>query len=651
MRTPLSLLLATFLFGAGSLQAQSTDLHCSKGKALYNAATAAKGTIADTGENRYDVTYVKLDIALTDTSSFIDGNATTQARTTAAMNEYVFELIGELNIDSAKINGQRCTFTRTGIVTKVNLTTPLPVNTVFEAQVFYHGTVPPGSLWAERGLMNRPSGGAGSRRYSYTHSEPYQAADWWPCKQALQDKIDSSDVWVTVDSGLKAASNGLLQQITTISPAKRRYEWKNRHVIDYYVLSATAGLYDEYSYYMHFDNSPDSMLVQNYIYPNTLTMRQPILDSVALMINYFSELFGRYPFWKEKYGHCDAPTGGAMENQTMSTMGAWNSTLVAHELFHQWFGDHVTCATWKDIWLNEGFATYGEYLYLQHFSTATAASRNMTGLHSSVMSSVVPPLTETVYAQDTVDLTLLFGNSTYKKGAAVVHMLRFIANNDSLFFHTLRDYQQHFGDKTASTEELKNFMAAAYGMNLDTFFLQWVYNTGWPVFTAEWNQAGNAVFVQLDQNSRGTWPVFHTPLEIKLSGSQGDTIVSTYVDAASQLHTFSWSKPVSSIVIDPNDWVIDRMSAPPGHNTSLGIADGASFRQLLYPNPVQDYLHIRSAGAGRITITDILGKALIETVATNNTQIAMHQFSPGIYLYRLQDKDGRILEQGKLVKQ
>src|SRR5690606_36725812 len=99
------------------------------------------------------------------------------------------------------------------------------------------------------------------------------------------------------------------------------------------------------------------MLFQNYVYPNEehFNFWKASIDSTVLMIDYFSELFGRYPFWKEKYGHCLVPLGGGMEHQTMTSQGNFNTSLTAHELGHQWFGDEVACGSWHDIWLNEGF--------------------------------------------------------------------------------------------------------------------------------------------------------------------------------------------------------------------------------------------------------------------------------------------------------
>ena len=143
-----------------------------------------------------------------------------------------------------------------------------------------------------------------------------------------------------------------------------RYEWKSRHPIDYYLISVSVAPYLEYLNYAH--PPRPTVPVVNYVYNQAaLGNFQSEIDRTPGFIENYSALCGLYPFADEKYGHSMAPLGGGMEHQTMTTQDGFNFTLTAHELFHQWFGDNVTCGSWEDIWLNEGFASYGEYLSLQ----------------------------------------------------------------------------------------------------------------------------------------------------------------------------------------------------------------------------------------------------------------------------------------------
>ncbi len=651
------LLLALLAMPAVSFAQPVLVNPCASNKLQRPPLASQRGTVADLREENYDVKYVKLDIKLDNQSTAISGNVLTHAATTTNITEYVFELTADLTIDSVKVAGALRPVTHPGNVGIIALAGAAPVGTLLTTQVYYHGTVPSGSAFFDRGLRNIFSTAA-LRKYTFTLGEPYTALDWWPCKQALQDKIDSSDVWITVPDTLKAGSNGLLQQVTAVSPNFSRYEWKSRSPIDYYLISASVGNYTDYSYYMHFNGSTDSMLMQNYIYPNTLAIRKPILDSTALMVNYFSDIFGRYPFWKEKYGHCQAPLSGGEEHQTMTTIGVWGNEVVPHELSHQWFGDHVTCGTWKDIWLNEGFASYAEYLYLQHFRGATVALGKIGEVHYNSMfeNGQQPVLTTTgaVYVDDTTDEGRIFSSRlSYNKGSSIIHTLRFEANDDVLFFNTLKAYQTQFANGTATTEEFKALVAQQYGRNMDTFFNQWIYSSGWPVYHATWNQKNGIVLIQLAQQATGNYTAhkYSTPLEIKFTGPQGDTTIRVYTNDAATAFSFATGKTFTGVVIDPNDWLLDTPGVITKDN-SLSITPVNPAEAPLYPNPVHNYLTVGHSLSGDLQIMDIYGKIMLsETFAPISVEhkVDMHNFAPGIYLYRIV-REGAVVSQGKLIK-
>lgn len=559
---------------------------CSKERVKH--PTAHKGTTLSPLEDQYDVQYVWINISLDNTNTNVAGNTTTQAMVTnpGGMSQYAVELNSNMTIDSARLNGNTVVPIRTGDLVTFNIGSTLAVNTLFRAQIYYHGTASNGGTgFFAGGIVQRslPSG----TNITYTMSDDYFAKDWWPAKQSLLDKIDSTDIWITVPAGTRAGSNGKLQQITPVG-AQNRYEWKTRYPIDYYLISVAVAPYVDHTKMMYFSNSSDSMPVVHYAYDTAtfFPLYRNALDSTGYMIDHFSTLFGRYPFWKEKYGHCTAPLSGGMEHQTMTTLGAYTTPLIAHELGHQWWGDCVTYSSWKDIWMSEGWASYCEQLYVEHFWSVAAAQTYRTSVFNRVMGQVGG----TVYVYDTSNVLRTFDSRlTYDKGAAVAHMLRYVAPNDSTYFAGLKTYQQLYQFKNVNTEDFKAVMEQAYGYDLDTFFNQWVYLEGYPTYTPKWNQAGNLVLVQLNQTTSKPTSVatFSTPLEIRLTSAQGDTVVKVYSNAAQQTFAFLWPKTMTGLQIDPSNHILNK-AAPATRDPSLAVGAIQGNNLRIYPNPARD---------------------------------------------------------------
>jgi aminopeptidase N len=593
----------------------------------------AKTTVAATQEDDYDVQYVKLDIAATNTCTAITGHVTTVVKVTAAtLSEYYFELSNQLTIDSATINGQIASVVNvSNFVSKIVLPITLAQNSIFTTDVFYHGAPTGGTNFFTNGLLHQTA----QVQVTHTVSAAYHSRDWWPCKQSLTDKIDSADIYITVPAGLTVASNGLLKSIVSLSGGFNQYQWSTRNPVDYYLLSFAIAPYSEYSYYMHFSNSTDSMLIQNFIYDSATVMQQhqDELDSVAHIINYFSDLFGRYPFDNEKFGICLSPLGGGMENQTMVTLGSLDITLIAHELSHQWWGDNVTCGSLHDMWMNEGWASYCEQLFVEHFWSPQQLLNYRTNVYSQAMTAPGG----SVYVDDTTNENRIYsGRLTYDKGAAVAHMLRYMINNDSLFFQVLRNYHQqhHFG--TATTEDLKDIAEQITNVDLDTFFHQWVYMQGYPTYGAKWYQSGSQVVVRVSQTTSvpSSVPVFKIPIEIQLRSPQGDTIIRVPNDHNIQYYTFNWTKPMNGLAIDPTNQILNKTGAIVKDSSILNIPSVAEKKIEIFPNPAKDFWSVRNLPApSDLVLTDINGrKVWSQHGVTDNAEIPATALPHGTYL-------------------
>ncbi|HEX8349382.1 MAG TPA: hypothetical protein VF598_05435, partial [Hymenobacter sp.] len=279
--------------------------------------TAQRGPATTVGHrqkmDRYDVSYYKLDLALENTTRAVSGVVWMQARAGQLLDSLAFELYPTLTIDSVVVNGRRSPGLHRvdGDVT-AKLAQAVPGRTLFNALIYYRGTAPNSNTGgvAVGNALNTGFRMPYNVNVTWSLSEPFGAYEWWPCKQVLTDKADSSDVWVTTTNPNKVGSNGVLQRVTPLPGNKSRYEWKSRHPIDYYLISVAVGPYLEYVNYAHPVGGPAIPIV-NYVYnQEALNTFKTEIDRTPGFIEYFSELVGLYPFADEKYGHSMAPLGG-----------------------------------------------------------------------------------------------------------------------------------------------------------------------------------------------------------------------------------------------------------------------------------------------------------------------------------------------------
>ena len=510
--------------------------------------------------NKYDVKYLKLDLNAETGSRDMSGTALTISSVIATLDTFITEFANSMIVDSILINGSLKSFTHSGDHIFVPLSTSLSIGSSISALIYYHGTT--NSL----GVYAGTSASTGLN-YVATQSESYQAREWFPCKQILTDKIDSTEIWVTTSALNKVGSNGLLQGVDAMPGGKVRYRWKTTYPMNYYMPSISVGNYMEYLNYAHpTAMAPDSILIQHYLVDNSTYFNsvKSNLDMTPVFIDKLSDLCGLYPFKNEKYGHSMASIGGGMEHQTMTTLSSFGSTLIGHELGHQWFGDNVTCARWNDIWLNEGFATYTEYLLVEKLPAlfpGNTPSTYMQNIHNSVLTSG----TGSVYIPDAsvYDENRIFsGRLSYNKGAAIIHNLRFEMQNDNTFFQTLKNYQQQFKDSVATGEDFKHVAEVTSGKNFTDFFNQWYYGEGHPTFNITYfkSTADTLLLLVNETTSAPTiTPFFKGLLELKITSLLGDTTVLINLTANNQVFKFVYNKVPSNIVVDPNNWVLNQV--------------------------------------------------------------------------------------------
>ncbi|MFA6261671.1 MAG: M1 family aminopeptidase [Bacteroidia bacterium] len=607
--------------------------HSSK-QIFGKTATVSQQALMDA----YDVVYHHLDVQVERDTTFIAGNVQTLARVTSnQLDTFGFELHRNLSVDSVELSGgQNLTVNRILDYAFVLLPSTLTKNQWIDVKIHYHGTPPKAASAAIGAGFSSKASPSWGNRATWSLSQPYSAYEWWPCKQALQDKIDSLRVSITTSNENKAGSQGLLQQVVNLPNNKVRYEWKSMYPISSYLVSVAVGQYAEYKTYAHLDG--DSILIQDYVYSNPLTLQaiQPVLDQTAPMIEAFSAKFGTYPFAAEKYGHSMAPFSGGMEHQTMTTIGVFNFGIVAHELGHQWWGDHVTCATWQDIWLNEGFASYCEYLAYEWLDSV-GAKPLMQQVHNRVKAGP----TGSIWFTDTTDVGRIFSSRlTYDKGNAFVHILRYEVNNDSLFFAFLKHFQQSFAYRNANTLQFKQSLEQFTGLDFTRVFAQWFYGEGFPVFEVIWKHENDTVYIKTTQTgSAEITPFFYTPVDYRIYYNNTFKQVRVIHDSVTRHYKIPVTGMVGSIQIDPDNWIINDATILQDNTTGLKTKQAATLQLQVFPNPSSGMLEIKSNGRnGMLFLSDIAGRELFHLPLAS--QLNIEDLEAGTYFLTLKTNEG-----------
>jgi len=602
----------------------------------------------------YDVKFYKIDIEADDSTIDLKGYTEIHAEISVdGLERFTLDLDETVQVDSVWMNGQTTTFHHVVNLLHVFSPAPLPSGSKCCVTVFY----------AVTGIKNDGFFSAVSNRkdvswnipVTWTLSEPFNARNWFPCKQHLPDKADSAYIFITVPENLKAGAPGILSAVTPMPDGKARYEWKTRYPTAYYLLSFSVADYQDYTIYAHPKGVDRPVPVQNFIYNRTgyLEKNKAIIDTTAILIDIFSELFLPYPFANEKYGHCVAPMGGGMEHQTMTTISDFNFLLVAHELAHQWFGNMVTCATFQDVWINEGFASYAEYLALERLASRRSALAWLRETHS--IASWSPNGSVFIPAQSADDSWRIFSMSlSYRKGALLVHHIRRIVNDDDKFFDILRGFLNKYAFSVATGMDFKRFLEEQTGIDFTSFFDQWYFGEGYPIFDLSWKKGDEDIEILVEHTgSASATPLFTVDLDVKLIKTDGDdSMLQLPIRTGRDLFWIKTNGEVTGIETDPEYYILKQLK-----NSAL-VRDFPTNDQY-----VQCNTHIKRRQNLAITfatpternckvkLTDVNGeKVFAETTVKRKkeTIIAMEQLPNTTYLLYVQN--GKELYVRKIVK-
>ncbi len=630
--------LLFFIFLITSTIAFSQDFRMSEQESLEaserKSADKLMKFVANPNTANYDVTYHKIEINVDPAVNSIAGNVTTTFTALENISSIIFDLANAMTVSAVSQNSINLTFSQPLFSNElvVNLPTALPQGASSTVKITYSG-VPVGS-----GFDSFETTTHNGTPIMWTLSEPFGARDWWPCKQSLNDKIAKTDFYITAPSQYVSVANGVEPAPPVVNGGLKTTHFQHNYpipayliafaVTNYAVINQTAG------------TTPNQFPIVNYVYPervNTTLTAQ--LNQTPLIMNLFENLFETYPFSAEKYGHAQFGWGGGMEHTTVSFMGDFSRSLIAHELAHQWFGDKITCGSWNDIWLNEGFATYCAALVIENLDGQTAFTNNKSGMINNITSQTGG----SVYLSDTdaenVD-RIFSGRLSYDKGAMVLNMLR-LKMGDANFFQGVKNYlaDANFAYKYAVTTDFKSKMEAVYGSSLTEFFNDWIYGQGYPTYTITGQNfaAGKVQFVVSQTRSDPSVSFFEMPLPIRIMGAFGQTqdlIINN--TANNQTIIADVNFPMSSFIFDPKKDIISK-----NNSTTLGVQNQELQALALFPNPSSSIVSLQLNSGIEIlkaTFINALGQNIIDTASTNSWNVS--ELSTGVYFLKIETNVG-----------
>ncbi|ACU07254.1 aminopeptidase M1 family protein [Flavobacteriaceae bacterium 3519-10] len=593
----------------------------------------------------YDLRYQRLELDLDPAQQFVSGTVTSHFVPNQNISSIYFDLSNALTVSEVKYHGANLPFTQLATKeVKIDFPANIAAATVDSLSIKYSGVPDTGGSAGDAFTISTQGGVPAL----YTLSEPYGAQEWFPTKQSLNDKIEKVDIKINTPSQYNVASNGKLLSENIIAGGRKLTFWQHNYPIPAYLIALGITNYTKLNDTV--GNPPFPFV--NYLYPSTTT-NSGIMSNIEwtkTVMNTFEQYFGPYPYRAEKYGHMQFGWGGGMEHATMSSMGAWSRGIIAHELAHQWFGDKVTCGAWNDIWLNEGFATFGEHLANEKLLMTNAQFMSYL---ASEMSYITGSAGGSVYVSDS-NLgntgAIFSGRLSYSKGGYVVRMIKWILGDDA-FYAALKDYHSRpdLAYSYARTEDLKNSLLQSTGKDFTEFFNDWVYGQGHPTYQIRWNQTPDQVvrFRVSQTRSHSSVSFFEMPLPIKVNGTGGQ-VAYLVLNHTSNNQNFAnqVTFPVASVQFNYENQILQRNSTVTFDPSVLAVDDETKNAVKIYPNPVKDQLSVSGIKNGvKYEIFSIDGKLVRSGTYESGQPLYVSALMKGVYFFTIDNQKLKFIKE------
>ena len=493
----------------------------------------------------FDVLHYEFDWKLDFESQHIVGKAVVKIRSQSTLNKITLHLSDNMNVTGITQDLTPVSFSHQNDLLDIYPLQTLDPDEKLTVTISYSGFPQSGLNFTYHG----------EDPIIWSLDEPNGAREWFPCYDVPSDKA-TVKMFITVADSMIVASNGDLIDVKSNPDQTKTYTWEENYPISTYLISIAATNYETFSDV--YTSGLETMEVFYYVYPEHLTQAIEDFSVTVPMMEFYADVFGEYPFLEEKYGMAVIPGNSSMEHQTCTSLSSRLVTgthqydyIIAHELAHQWWGDLVTLTDWADIWLNEGFATYSDALWVENLYGLEGLKSRMADFKYQYMirhEGQDHPLYDP-------PLGHLFCEIEYEKGAWVLHMLRFVVGDDN-FWQILKEYAQLYAYSNASTEDFQAVCEQIFGADLSWFFDQWIYEAGYPIYLFGWGFSDqNKIRIVIHQIQEEL-PLFSMPVELEFILPSGSVKKVVWVEEEKNVFEFDFQERPLNVLFDPDSWIL-----------------------------------------------------------------------------------------------
>lgn len=461
-------------------------------EAPLTKADTLRGTLSEF-RSCYDVLHYDLTVKVYPDSQFIVGTNIITLQTVTPFLKLQVDLFANMEIKTVAFeDGEELRFKREGNAVFILLPTLVKRNSVHRLRITFSGKPlvakrPPwdgGFVW-EKDKKGNP--------WIAVACENIGASLWWPCKDHLSDEPDSMRIHLIVPDTLVGVANGFLEGVIPAGNGWHQYNWRVSYPINNYNVTLNVAKYAFFN--DHYENENGNLQLNYYVLEENLQKAKKQFTQVQPMLRCFEKYFGEYPFWRDGYKLVETPYLG-MEHQSAiaygndylngyagmdySRIGLQFDYIIIHESGHEWWGNSVSCQDIADLWIHEGFCTYSEALYVECLHGRDTALAYINAKKAYVENTQPIIGIYNVNREGSADM--------YSKGMLMLHTLRSVIADDSLWFSIIKGIATDFKYKTVTTQEIENYISGKAGMDLKYFFDQYLRHTAIPVFEYQLQQ-------------------------------------------------------------------------------------------------------------------------------------------------------------------